>query len=571
MTKLKYILAAVVISGLMMVAIVIGYDLAFRGLIYPRVSIAGLDVSGLDKESALKLVTARFVSSPSLISLTYEGEEVANLSGLKIEHDPVWAVEQAVRVGRNGNILTQIAEQGRSLFYGLSIDVPVKLDRDELLDTVEEVEMKVGHQPVWPKLVAEGNKIKMIPGVDGVEIKKDELTAEVLTKLSLPGRHPISIPTATVDTQADKERAARVMVAWEKWGQNKLSLHFREFEMKLSREEMLGLFGLVNEVVDRTNFELLLNKIKPLVEVEPQDAVFVFDNDKVNEFSPEVIGAKIDIPALYDRLAEELFVGEEKRLEIPAILTYPKVKAGDINNLGIKELIGVGRSKFAHSIPGRVFNVNLAASRVSGTLVPPGEEFSFVAAVGDITKATGYQTAYIISQGRTVLGDGGGVCQVSTTTFRAALDAGLPITERKAHAYRVGYYEQDGPPGIDATVYYPTADLKFLNDTGSYLLVQEEVDTKNLTMKVSLYGTSDGRKSSISKPRISNQSPPPPALYVDDPTLPSGTSKQIDWAAWGAKVVFDYTVERDGETIYEKTFVSNYQPWQAVYLKGTRQ
>ncbi|KKT64866.1 MAG: VanW family protein [Candidatus Collierbacteria bacterium GW2011_GWC2_44_30] len=147
----------------------------------------------------------------------------------------------------------------------------------------------------------------------------------------------------------------------------------------------------------------------------------------------------------------------------------------------------------------------------------------------------------------------------------------MPITERKAHAYRVGYYEQDSPPGIDATVYYPTADLKFLNDTGHYILIQETVDTKNLSMQVDIYGTSDGRKATISKPQISNQTPPPATMYVDDPTLPLGSMKQIDWSAWGAKVVFNYSVERGGETIYEKTFVSNYQPWQAIYLKGTRQ
>ncbi len=199
----------------------------------------------------------------------------------------------------------------------------------------------------------------------------------------------------------------------------------------------------------------------------------------------------------------------------------------------------------------------------------PGEEFSFNKAVGDISRATGYQQAYIISGGRTVLGDGGGVCQVSTTTFRAAMDAGLPITERKAHAYRVGYYEQDSAPGVDATVFSPTADLKFLNDTGNYILIQEMVDTKNLSMKVEIYGTSDGRKSTITKPRISSQLPPPPTLYVDDPTLPAGTLKQVDWSAWGAKVAFDYKVEKNGVVTYEKTFVSSYQPWQAIYMRGT--
>jgi len=202
--------------------------------------------------------------------------------------------------------------------------------------------------------------------------------------------------------------------------------------------------------------------------------------------------------------------------------------------------------------------------------VAPGEEFSFNSAVGDISRASGYQTAYIISGGKTVLGDGGGVCQVSTTVFRAALNAGLPITERKAHAYRVGYYEQDSKPGIDATVYNPTADLKFLNDTGNHILIQTKVDTVNLKMNVKIYGTKDGRVSEVSEPKISSQSSPLPTIYEDDPTLPVGQTKQIDWSAWGAKVSFNYKVSKDNVTVFEKTFYSNYQPWAAVYLRGTK-
>ena len=282
------------------------------------------------------------------------------------------------------------------------------------------------------------------------------------------------------------------------------------------------------------------------------------------------MGRIIDLPAFKEKLAVALVEAGDTKLEIPVIFSYPKIKAGDVNNLGIKELIGEGKSTFSHSIPGRVFNVNLASSRINSTIVPPGEEFSFNNAVGDISKASGYQSAYIISGGKTVLGDGGGVCQVSTTVFRAALNAGLPITERKAHAYRVGYYEQDSKPGIDATVYNPTADLKFLNDTGKHILIQTTVDVRNLKMSVDIYGTKDGRVATISVPKISGQSAPPPTLYVDDPTLPQGQLKQIDWAAWGAKVSFHYKVMRGVETITEKTFYSNYQPWQAIYLRGTK-
>jgi vancomycin resistance protein YoaR len=427
----------------------------------------------------------------------------------------------------------------------------------------------LNRKPVLPKLTKTKTGIELVTGTSGVEVKKDILTQKIVESLGLPGEHGVEIPLMVVDTKENADLVNKAKTALTKWGDRKLRLKFRDFENNLSQEGMLSLWGLINEPIDSEAYNTLVDGIKEKVETEPKDAVFVFEDNKVNEFKPEVVGATIDLPAFKNKLAEYLVAAEDNPLEIPVILTYPKIRAGDINNLGIKELIGTGKSLFLHSIPGRVFNVNLAASRVNGTVVAPGEEFSFNNAVGEISKTTGYQTAYVISGGRTVLGDGGGVCQVSTTVFRAALTAGLPITERKAHAYRVGYYEQDSGPGIDATIFSPSVDLKFLNDTGHHILVQTTVDTKNLTMKVDIYGTSDGRKATISTPKISSQTPPPATIYTDDPTLRKGTLKQIDWAAWGAKVSFDYKVEKDGVTTIEKTFFSNYQPWQAIYLRGT--
>ena len=153
--------------------------------------------------------------------------------------------------------------------------------------------------------------------------------------------------------------------------------------------------------------------------------------------------------------------------------------------------------------------------------------------------------------------------------FRAALNAGLEIIERHPHSYRVGYYEQNSPVGVDATVYSPSTDFKFKNDTPTHILIQTQVDLTKNYLKVEIYGSSDGRKAVLSNFRLWGQTPPPPDLYVDDPTLPAGQTKQIDWKAWGAKAAFDWTVERSGEIIHQKTFYSSYQPWQAVYLRGT--
>ncbi|MEK9207877.1 MAG: VanW family protein, partial [Patescibacteria group bacterium] len=242
-----------------------------------------------------------------------------------------------------------------------------------------------------------------------------------------------------------------------------------------------------------------------------------------------------------------------------------------VNKMGIKELIGSGTSLFQHSIETRIYNVNLAASRINGVLVSPGDTFSFAKSVGDVSSLTGYKQAYIIENGKTVLGDGGGVCQVSTTLFRAALNSGLPIVERNAHAYRVGYYEQDSPPGIDATVYVPSVDLKFKNDTGNYILIQSIIDPEELRLTFMIYGTKDGRISELSTPVVTNQTPAPPDKFEDDPNLPKGQIKQIDFAASGANVYFTRTVTKDGKVIIADKFSSNYRPWQAVYLRGTKE
>lgn len=322
--------------------------------------------------------------------------------------------------------------------------------------------------------------------------------------------------------------------------------------------------------------ETLLKPIVEKVNLAPVDALFQFQNGRVITFRPSSEGQEVNQEVLKSRLSSKTLsvVLLEKPqtiiIPIPIRLLKPKITTAAANNLGIKELIAEGTSLFQHSIPNRIYNISLAATRLNGILVAPQETFSFGKALGDVSAFTGYKQAFIIQNGRTVLGDGGGVCQVSTTFFRAILNAGLPISERHAHDYRVGYYEQDSPPGFDATVYLPSVDLKFKNDTGNYILIQTSLDPNQERLTFSLYGKKDGRQVSISKPVLTNQTPAPPPLYQDDPTLPKGITKQIDFSAPGATSTFTREVAKEGKTIISDKFVSNYRPWQAVYLRGTK-
>ena len=312
-----------------------------------------------------------------------------------------------------------------------------------------------------------------------------------------------------------------------------------------------------------------LSDIASQVTVPATDALFQFQNGRVINFRPSSIGRALNLAEANQRIALALY-SNTWTVAMPIEPIQPAITTDKVNTFGITGLIGTGYSEFAGSIAGRIHNVALAASRINGILIKPGEIFSFNDAVGDITAATGYQSAYIIKDGHTVLGDGGGVCQVSTTLFRAALAAGLPIVERHAHDYRVHYYEEGGfASGLDATVYGPTYDLKFKNDTPASILIQATTDITHLSLTFDLYGTRDGRTSQITNQKLWDVTAPPPDLYQEDPTLPKGTVKQVDFSAWGAKASFDYIITKPDNTLTKTTFISNYRPWQAVYLRGT--
>jgi len=302
-----------------------------------------------------------------------------------------------------------------------------------------------------------------------------------------------------------------------------------------------------------------------------KNALFKFKNNRVVAFKKEENGEEILTKEFIENF--EQIVSKDrspkKIIKIKTKIIKPNITLASTNNFGIEEMIGFGKSDFSGSITERVHNIILAASKFNGVLIEPNKVLSFNETVGDISSLSGYKPAYIIKDGKTILGDGGGVCQVSTTLFRAALNAGLPIIERHAHAYRVHYYENDSKPGLDATVFSPYVDLKIKNDTPAYILIQTEVDQKNNLLFFYLYGKKDQREVILSPITVWDVVPPPEPKYQDDPTLKKGTIKQIEWAAWGAKSSFTYKVSQKGQIIFEKTFFSSYRPWPAVFLVGT--
>lgn len=558
------------VAGVIVLVIAAAYQMAYGTMILPRVTVSGVEISNLSKEEAKKRLEIEFSTKPNLVQILYRGQVLTETTALSKSYDFGWAVEQAWGLGRSGNPLTKISERVNIFFKPRMIDLPINYDNDALDGMISKVVARINQNGVAAKIVVNSaGEIKIEPGIDGLMVDEEVLRMMVMTALVLPGNHSVETPTKVESAAIDSARANEALAIANRWKGKTMRIFRNDYNYSLPTEDIFKLIGLADEPLNTNEVDRILEIIKSNMETEAKNAVFNIDQDKVVEFSPEVYGVKIDESKFREKLTKMVTGSETSELEIPIIVTEPKIRAGDINNLGIKTLIGVGTSKFHNSIPNRIHNLTLASARLNGAIVAPGETFSLGEQIGDVSRATGYREAYVISQGRTVLGDGGGVCQVSTTLFRAALNAGLPIVERKAHSYRVHYYEEDLGPGYDATVFLPNADLKFVNDTPAHVLIQTKVDQKNFAMRYEIYGTNDERVVTVSAAKTYSQSAPPPTVYQDDPTLPLGTKKQVDWSAWGAKVSFDYKVTRGDEVLQDRTFYSTYQPWAAVYLVGT--
>lgn len=250
-----------------------------------------------------------------------------------------------------------------------------------------------------------------------------------------------------------------------------------------------------------------------------------------------------------------------------------EIKIADFNienDFKIKELIGTGESNFAGSSRNRRHNIKIGADAVHGLLIKPGQEFSLVENLGEIDAANGYLPELVIKGNETIPEYGGGLCQVATTIFRSALGTGLPITARRNHSYRVSYYE---PAGMDASVYDPWPDIKFLNDTDNYILIQSRIEGDILYFD--FWGTGDGRVASTTKPVLYNIVNPPPTKLIETDKLAPGQRKCTESAHNGADAYFDYTVTYpEGATstpIKETRFKSHYVPWQEVCLIGKQE
>lgn len=561
------------------------YQVIISNKYYPLTFVGNTNISFLTEGQSIRKIQNNFDKRAKQVLQFNFNSKSFNIdlatSSAKLDYQ---ALGQAFSSQHPSSFLEKIKNQTSTLFSPTNIKPKITFLLDQQLDEIRKQMEKLAQdaQLIFDETPTQTStasaksdlasaNIQIKEAIDGLTLDKEALNAKI-TAFLLTGQSDQILPIKLVSPKITTDQIQKAKASLENVLKEPIKLNFEQSGWLIDAKQLLTLLDLTKGegfLLDKDQTEKYLKSISLEIDQQVQEGQFEFNpqTKRVTAFKPSKKGQKLD-PEKTFQLLNEAISNNSKTINLPVTIINPKIAIEDVNSLGIKKLLGRGISNFAGSITNRIFNINLTASKITGVLVPPGEIFSFNKTVGDISQATGFKQAYVIKEGRTILDDGGGVCQDSTTLFRAVLNAGLPVIKRTAHAYRVSYYEQGFPPGLDATVFYPSVDFQFKNDTSSHILIQSY--TVGTTLYVDLYGSADDREVTLTQPVITNQTPPPPELRQDDPTLSKGTVKQVDWAAWGATVSFKRIVKKGEEILIDETWKSFYKPWQAVYLVGTQ-
>ncbi|RME71642.1 MAG: hypothetical protein D6784_14860 [Chloroflexi bacterium] len=570
---------------------VMAYQVVYLDKVYPGVVVDGVPAGGMTPAELAATLTARLAERPPrylVITLNDQSWSVTDKElGARVNIPAT--VDRAFLVGREGNLFSDILAQIQLLSTPVEISPVIEYDSGPLNDVLQRLAQAVDYPPQDAQLIIHPTtEIDIIPARYGQKLHRQASRARLEAALRAPEQTTVEVVAQKIEpaiTDADIAIARRQ-------AENLLSgpLFFtaridnQTTEWKLPPDALPQLIRQVEKFDQSGNsyLELAFNleqmtpyfeKIARAINTEPRDARLRFDDEqgKLVVLEPSQDGIRLDMQALPQKLAdllETLKTEPAHTVELPLIITPPVVSSKEPDRLGIKELVSEATTYFKGSSAGRVYNIALAASKFDGVVIPPGEIFSFNRYLGPVTKEAGFDESLIIYGDRTAVGIGGGVCQVSTTAFRAALFGGYELVERWAHGYRVGWYETNSVPGLDATIYTPDVDFKFRNDTDYYLLIQTETDTVEGTVTFRFYSTNTGREVTISEPVITNVVKHDPPVYEKDSTLPRGVVKQVDWAKDGMDVTVTRVVKENGQVIHQDTIFSRYRPWRAVYKVG---
>ena len=507
----------------------------------PGVKVAFVDLSFFPFEKGENLIKTKFEKfKKEKISFFYQKKKSQiSFEKLKLDCEIKKTLKKAYKVGKTGNIIEKFKQTWQCLQGGCIFPLECKISEEELDKFITQ---EFGNFEIFPQnaevfLNPYTLKISIKKEKEGKLFKREKIKKALEKEAGFLQKTDVFLVLEKEEPLIKEESAKKAKKEAEEILKNAPYLVFAKNKVfYLSSKKVAQFLNFLSAgkeikvVLDDDSLKRYLFEIKRYVDLPPKNPVLTFYQGEIKIISPSKEGEIIEIEKNLEILKEGI-LKKRKKIFLVFKKQPPRIKEKDIKNLKIETLLGKGTSNFFGSPKNRIHNIKLASSILNGILIGPGEIFSFNKTLGPTTPERGFLPELVIKKNETVPEYGGGVCQVSTTLFRAAVFAGLEIIERHPHSFPVRYYN---PQGFDATVYWPGVDLKFKNNTGGWILVQSKIKGYNLTFEI--YGKKINRKVIVKGPYQYN-------------IKPDGSMK--------AKLYQE--VYDNGKLILKKVFYSNYK------------
>jgi vancomycin resistance protein YoaR len=569
------------------------------GRIHPGVDIGPVSVGGMSTERAAEHVSDEL--GPRLdepVSVTFQNREwEVTAEEVSASLDPDGYASEAYDIGRTGSLWRRVRDRVTLWVDGAVVEPYVVAETTATAALLDALDEEIGEEPVDAAIEIDGTTPVLIPATVGLAVDRELAEREILRafvseerSVDLPTR---LLPVAITDADAqDALEAARSMLS------GPLLIEYEDASWSILPAEIAGwiVFEKVPYASEETtasvattpsaseeataaelpgrmmlqadlDAEEVSATILPLTEGvgrPARDAEFRASAGRVS-IVPAEVGLGVDVEALVDTLSMVLLKDDpEDRVTVLRMQALqPELTTEEAEAMGISERLATFTTTFSSSNAPRVNNIQTLAEALDGTLIAPGDTFSFNDAVGARTAEKGYEEAGTIVNGRLVPTLGGGICQVCTTLFNTVFFAGLPVERRSNHSFYISSY----PTGRDATVSWGGPDFEFSNDTSAWLLVATGWSSSSVT--ISLYGTDPGYEVEYTTGPFTDVKPHS-TKTVEDDTLDEGVRVVEEGGVDGRTVVVTRTVYRDGSVVREDTFRSKYNPKQEIVRIGTR-
>lgn len=558
-----------------LLATAVAVSLAYAGSVGSLaggVRIAGIDVGGESADDAVRALQRRSAAVIDRPVVFLAGDQRFEFTARQLGVTVDWraAVDDARRDGGGFGPLRGFRRLVLRL-SGQDISPPVSAYEAAVASAVSALAANVDRPQVPAAIVLKGLEPSIIPGRPGRMLDQAAAREVLLSALAsfergrtvvLPQRRQnVRVTTASLTPVLERLRTMLSGPVQLRYGSAYTAVTPRQLAAMIEVPEP----GSRALQVGGPAAERILDRLTKLVDRPPTSATFSLGADGLPVVVPAVPGLTLDRAATGRSLLRAAASPTERVGELVVATATPSRTTAEATAMGIKEIVGSYETTYG-GIANRLHNVRLVAGLVDDHYIAPGATFSFNRTTGERSAKRGFLEAPVIINGELQNGIGGGVCQVSTTVFNAAFEAGLPITERTNHALYISHY----PLGRDATVDYPGTDLQFRNDTRHWIWLRAFIGSSSL--RVTLFGTSPGRRveSSTTPLRAVGAVPvrrvPDPTLLKGETVVDTSVPSSPPLATSVHRVVYD----AKGKVLYDSTWYSSYRGQPRVVHVGTK-